>query len=277
MGQSKIMKFIFLIFSILNLNSVELKKGIQTICVPDMQTLPCKKNQVPVDIFIPQKKSIGTILVLNGWNFPRDDWQKKTSILKEGEENSYNLIFPEMGRTIYESDYFPETKKKYFVEPGGKWVKEKLIPSLNQIGFLLEKENNFVMGLSTGGRGAVLVAMNSPKIFKKVASISGDFNQSLMPRDKLMINIYGPYEEFSDRWNKIDNPYTNAKFWDIPIYLGHGKKDKVVPFNQTEIYFQELKKLHPNLKIVFNASETEGHDYRYWESEVRPIFQFFKN
>ncbi len=271
------MNFFLLLFLVSQLFSVELKKGIQTICVPENTPIPCKKNQVAVDIFIPEKKSISTILVLNGWNFPRDDWQKKTSILKQADENSYTLIFPEMGKTIYESEFFIETKTKYFIEPGGKWCKEKLIPSLNQIGFLIEGNMNFVMGLSTGGRGAVILALNSPKIFKKVASISGDFDQSILPNDKLMINIYGKMDEFPNRWKEIDNPFHSSKNWNLPIYLGHGKKDKIVPFSQSENFHKELKKLHPNLKIIFHESENDGHDYKYWESEVKPIFDFFKN
>ncbi|MBK8398862.1 MAG: prolyl oligopeptidase family serine peptidase [Leptospiraceae bacterium] len=260
---------------------IEIKSGIQTICIPklgDTVTVsnpPCA-NAIPVDIYTPESKQVlADVLVLNGWNFPRDDWQKKTRIIKSAKEQGFRLIFPEMGKTNYESDYFPETTLKWSTTPGGKWVREILIPTLQKNGILLKTKRNFVMGLSTGGRGAAILGFTQPEIFTAAASVSGDFDQSTMPKDRLMTGSYGKYEDNKERWETVDNVYRNAKDWKIPIYLGHGQKDKVSPFIQTKNFYLKLKELHPNLKIVFNDPQNAEHDYKYWDSEVDPIFQFF--
>lgn len=261
----------------------EPNKEVQTYCIPKegeatTPSLPPCTNKIPVDIYTPDnKKPVADVLVLNGWSFPRDDWQKKTRILKSAKEKSFRLIFPEMGKTNYESEYFPETKLKWSTTPGGKWVREILIPSLQKKGILLKDGKNFVMGLSTGGRGAAILGFTKPDIFSAAASISGDFDQATMPKDRLMTGSYGQYEENKERWETVDNVYRSAKDWKIPIYLGHGQADKVSPFIQTKNFYLKLKELHPNLKIIFNDPAAAEHDYKYWDSEVDPIFSFFSS
>ena len=264
-------------------DKIELKPGVQTVCLPKdgyvvTLTLPPCTNKIPVDVYTPEdKKVVADVLVLNGWSFPRDDWQKKTRILKSGKEKGFRLIFPEMGKTNYESDYFSETKLKWSTTPGGKWVREILIPSFQQNGILIKGGKNFVMGLSTGGRGAAILGYTKPDIFSAAASISGDFDQATMPKDRLMTGSYGSYEENKERWETVDNVHRNAKDWKIPIYLGHGQADKISPFIQTKNFYLKLKELHPNLKMIFNDPKDAEHDYKYWDSEVDPIFQFFSS
>jgi S-formylglutathione hydrolase FrmB len=284
-------KWLFLLFiSLTFVNSfqllaqkVELKNGIQTVCLPKegdggILTSPPCTNKIPVDIFIPEdKKPVADVLVLNGWSYPRDDWQKKTRILKSAKEKGFRLIFPEMGKTNYESDYYPETKLKWSTTPGGKWVRQILIPILQQNGMLLKGGKNFVMGLSTGGRGAAILGFSKPDIFAAAASISGDFDQSTMPKDRLMTGSYGKYEENKERWETVDNVFRSAKDWKIPVYIGHGQADKVSPFIQSKNFYLKLKELHPNLKIIFNDPKNAEHNYQYWDSEVDSIFQFFSS
>ena len=69
-------------------DKIDLKPGVQTVCLPKdgyvvTLTLPPCTNKIPVDVYTPEdKKVVADVLVLNGWSFPRDDWQKKTRILK---------------------------------------------------------------------------------------------------------------------------------------------------------------------------------------------------
>jgi len=96
-----------------------------------------------------------------------------------------------------------------------------------------------------------------------------------MPRDRLMTSVYGPFRKFRERWESTDNPQKNISRWNVPLYLGHGKNDKVVPFSQSESFHAALSAMYPDLKIVFNAPEESGHDFQYWSSEVKPVMDFF--
>jgi S-formylglutathione hydrolase FrmB len=140
----------------------------------------------------------------------------------------------------------------------------------------MEKDNNFLLGLSTGGRGVCLVYLNNKKIFQAAASLSGDFDQSTMPGDRIMTAVYGKYENFPERWTGSDNIQKRISEWEIPVYLGHGQKDKIVPFSQTLEFYKALKKSKPELEIAFHDPKEEGHDYKYWDSETISVFEFFK-
>lgn len=249
-----------------------LPNGIHTLYLPD--AVEHQSKTIPVDIFIGDSNYQKNILVLPGWNFSRKRWLQETSLQQEALKRHYNLILPEMGITIYESKYYNETKRKWATTPGSEWIKQILIPKMQKQGLLLSHQFNTVMGLSTGGRGAVLTALYNKHIFKACASLSGDYNQAAMSNDKLMTATYGPYLQFKDRWEKEDNPYYMTGEWDIPLYLGHGTKDTVVPFDQTKAFYEKLKSQKPDITIKYSDPEC-GHDFKYWSSEVVPILNFF--
>jgi predicted esterase len=160
--------------------------------------------------------------------------------------------------------------------PSRKWLTDSLVPFLQKnYSLLLENENNFIVGLSTGARGVALVVLDLPKLFKGAAALSGDYNQSDIPNDKISTGFYGPYKKFKKRWDCIDNAVFRIREFGIPFYLGHGKSDKVVPPQQTKLFYDSLVKTHPGLKVKLNMPKA-GHDYNYWGSEVDNILKFFE-
>ena len=262
-------------------NYLKLKTGLSTIEIPDTIQENLQPEMIPIDIFVPDTKEINAdLLVLPGWRFSRMRWHMETEILKSCEKMGYRAIFPEMKITVYESEYFPETTVRWSQTPGGKWIKEIMLPELqDKYGLLLKGEDNFILGLSTGARGVVLIAAKNPDIFIAGAVLSGDFNQAEMQKNRLMTAIYGEYSRFKDRWEKIDNPENIIKSsdWDIPLYIGHGKKDNVVPFDQSASFYDSLTDECPFLEVKFNAPEDAGHNFKYWASEVGPVFDFFNS
>ena len=104
----------------------------------------------------------------------------------------YNLILVDMSKSIYAWEVHKETRadmKKYATR---QWFMDTLIPYFqSNFQLLKEGDNNYVLGLSTGGRGAALLCLDKPKIFKKGAALSGDFNQESIPKDKLTRVVYG--------------------------------------------------------------------------------------
>ncbi len=257
---------------------LQLPAGLKTILVPDSITTDLnKKGNIAVDIHVPAGKGdfAGDVLVLPGWNFSRKEWQTQTRLLKIAEVKKLRLVFPEMLKTLYESQYFPETRMRWAPAPGSQWIKELLIPELRKYGLFMPGGRNFLLGLSTGGRGVALIALSNPGLFTAGAALSGDFNQAEMPADRLMSAVYGPFSQFKERWTGIDNPRSMIEKWTMPIYLGHGKRDAVVPFAQTSGFYKALTAAHPDLCVKFSAPENAGHDFNYWSSEVEPAIDFF--
>ena len=221
-------------------------------------------------------KKLGTFLVLHGWNLPPDDWCTKTTLCEKVTDGGYFLVLPDMGKSIYQERMFPETRIDWRSCPTRKWLTDTLVPFLQKnYSLFLENENNFIVGLSTGARGVVLVVLDLPKLFRGAAALSGDYNQSNMTKDKLITGYFGPYKKFRSRWDNKDNASFRINDFQTPIYLGHGISDKVVPPDQTKVFYAILVKAHPLLKIKLNMPKA-GHNYLYWGSEVDNILQFFK-
>ncbi|MFA5781664.1 MAG: prolyl oligopeptidase family serine peptidase [Bacteroidales bacterium] len=233
-------------------------------------------NNHKVFLKIQRQNKKGTFLVLHGWNFPAEDWCNKTSLCNKVLEKGYCVVLPDMGKSVYHEKNYPETRAEWRTYPTRKWLSDTLIPILQKkYSLLLKKESNYIVGLSTGARGVALVLLDFPELFKGAAALSGDYAQEKMPADNLMTGFYGPFEKFKERWLKQDNPISRIKEYKTPIYLAHGMLDQVVPPEQTIMFYDSLKKYHPDLKIKLNMPNAR-HDYLFWNSEVDNILKFFE-
>jgi esterase/lipase len=218
----------------------------------------------------------GNIVILQGYNFPKTDCcEKIPELCSLARVQGYCLIMPEMGKSVYSSSFFPETRSDLKKYPQRTWFTDTLIIYLNQNYNLLTREqNNYILGISTGGRGAALIALDNSDIFSAVASLSGDFDQTKMPKDQIMISYYGNYENNEKRWQEVDNVLYRIKDWKLPIYLGHGAKDPVVPVQQSDIFYKALIQNIDSSIVVYNRPEM-SHDYQYWKTESQAVLKFF--
>jgi esterase/lipase superfamily enzyme len=234
-------------------------------------------NLIEVIIKFPKDTTFkGTILALPGWNYPNSGWCEETELCEKALAQGYALILPEMGKSIYCDSVFPETRKDWLKYPTRAWIKETMIPNIQRDFQLLEtSQENFVMGLSTGARGAVLLAMDLPEIFSACGALSGDFDQTRYTKDKLYNGYYGPFEEFQDRWVGNDNAISSISKLTIPVYLAHGKEDNIVPIDYSQQLFLALQE-SGNEACVLNVNPTAGHDYDFWNSEVDAVLAYFE-
>jgi len=232
-------------------------------------------NNRKVYVKISKNEIRGTFLLLHGWNLPATDWCDKTVLCQKLLNKGFNIVMPDMGKSVYQKNNFPQTRIDWKHYPTRLWLSDTLIPFLqNNYSLLLKNENNYLVGLSTGARGVALLLLDYPELFKGAAVLSGDYSQEKLQNDNLMTGYYGAYNKYKDRWLNIDNPVKRVGEFKTPIYLGHGKLDKVVPPSQTKMFYDSLKKYHPNLKIKLNMPDAQ-HDYKYWGSEVDNILVFF--
>lgn len=218
----------------------------------------------------------GSVLVLPGWKYNRKRWLNETPIKAEADRLGLRLICPEMGRSIYASRYFPETGPRWNADKAGlAWVLEDLLPYLQSQGVFRKGQRNFLLGLSTGARGVALIALARPDLITAASGLSGDYDQTLQTGDRLMAGHYGPYAQFRERWESIDNPGRRAEDWRTPLYLSHGTADRIVPIVHSQKFYERLKAAHPDLELVFK-SPAAGHDFAFWAAESEPSFAFFE-
>ncbi|MGK7877275.1 MAG: alpha/beta hydrolase-fold protein [Xenococcaceae cyanobacterium] len=241
-------------------------------------------DDVPYDLYIPKnygdasKHVLPCLLVLPGWNFQRTSWVENTRLVEYADKYGYALILPEMKKTLYESSYYPETKMKWYRVPGGKFIKKRFIPEIQKRHNLLkEGQHNTMLGLSTGGRGVALIALENPGLFVAGASLSGDFSQENMRQDRLMTSVYGSFANFPERWKGYDNPQARVNEWSMPLYLAHGTADNIVPESQSRLFHDALHRhgRHGDkASIKYNPVKGAGHDYKFWGGQLKEVFEF---
>ncbi|MDD2636262.1 MAG: alpha/beta hydrolase-fold protein [Bacteroidales bacterium] len=224
----------------------------------------------------PETEIIGSILLLHGWNLPSDEWCKKTSFCEKALNKGYILVIPDYKKSNYCLEMYPQTIADYQKYPTITWMMETQIPNFQEtFGLLLSGQNNNVAGISTGGRGATLMAYYMPEIFKNAASLSGDFDITKMQNEYLYYSFLGHYTDFPERWEKECFAY-DCENYKVPTYIGHGQIDNVSPVTQSRMMFDSIKFYHPNLKVVGHFPEYAAHNYDYWESETDAVLKFFE-
>lgn len=229
-----------------------------------------------VDVLFPLGKVKGQILVLPGWNYSRKKCCNESSFCNKALKMGYVLVCPEMGKSIYASEVYPETRKDWIKYPQMKWLNDTLIYCLQQqLGLFKPGQRNFIFGISTGGRGVALIVEHTRNLFTAGAALSGDYDQRQLPDDNLMNGFYGTYSDFKTRWEGEDNALLNAANVSIPLYLGHGQNDKVVPVEQTRLFYDELKRVNKKIRHILHIVQQHGHNYSYWDSETDAVLKFF--
>ncbi len=234
------------------------------------------KRPVPVQIQYADS-SKASILVLPGWNLKATEWCEKTELCKQAKEQGFDLVFVEMQRSLYLKEYYPQTRADYKDYPTRSWLMDAVMHPLFATNLLSPANPVFVLGLSTGGRGAAILALENPEMFSGAAALSGDFNPLLQKNDALMINSLGPFSKFPELWNGDNNISNRAKEFTVPLYIGHGQRDTVCPPIQSTDFVKALKTVNPTLRIVTNFPDNQGHTYSYWNSEVAAVLRFFES
>jgi S-formylglutathione hydrolase FrmB len=239
-----------------------------------------------VQIYFPKKYEPGagarTLIVLHGYRQQPSDWENGTPITDYADRYDFVLVCPAMGTTLYESKYYPETKNRWAPVPGGEYIVRVLLPFVReQFGLAGERSGTGIFGVSTGARGALLLASQYPKLFGAAAGLSGDYDSASLWNDRLLVSVYGPYGLNSERWEKEVNILElSASLKSTPVFLGHGTNDAIVPPPQTRLLIDRLKELHDTkggyeLIVEEVKSKGAGHDWRYWGNLVPDVLGFF--
>ena len=233
-------------------------------------------NEVQIDIKYPKQKPKGTILILHGWDCKHTEIVENTSFCDSALQHNFTLIMPNLGKCNYMSKIYPETHKNLQSSPTLTWIIDTMIPLLQTNFNLLDStQKNYIMGLSTGGRGATMLAYKIPHLFTAIATVSGEFDITKRPDYYLYYAYLGNYENHKERWKDECFAFDCENYF-VPTYIAHGLNDNVaMPKNSISMY-DSLKLYHQNLRIEKHFVENQGHNYNYWNTETSNILIFFE-
>jgi len=229
-----------------------------------------------VEIINPINTPIADLLVLPGWNYGRRDWGDKTELFKQARLKGYRLILPDMQKSLYTTTIYPETKLKFRPYPTLLWLTDTVIPYLQNEFKIFSTYSNYIIGLSTGAKGGALVSMRTDTLFQAAVLLSGDYALEMQPNDILNVSFLGSYAHFPARWQGDNNPIDNINQLKTALYIGHGRKDQIVPVAQSISFYEKIAHQKNKSNVYLNINDTASHNYGYWNSELVAAFLFFE-
>lgn len=240
-------------------------------------------SSAKIQIYFPKGYSKGkqlrTIIALPQYAVNEKDWENGAAI--ESSANKYNIVIvcPDMDKSVYESSYYPETKAKWNVIPGGKFVGETLIKFLNDnFSLALKKESTGIAGVIAGAHGAILTACQYPEKFQAAAGISGYYDPTILQNSGMIEAVYGSYSKFQTRWENDDNPLKlSEKLKGVHVYLYHGLKQDAYNPGQSRIMAIKLKQLQkksPEYSVVYKDNKFGAYGWLYWRGQIQEMMEF---
>lgn len=236
---------------------------------------PYRNRDVELIVRKPKNDSTtGTVILLHGWNHHPLRWCNETTLCDSLLSRGFCVLMPNFGKTTYQEDHYPETRKDYLDYPDRLWMRDTFFRQLSQIPGLLDStKTNFIAGISTGGRGAALLGLDFQEYFSGIILLSSDFDQSLLPNDPIYNGHYGSFSSFPERWLGNDNIQNRFQEFKIPLFIAHGKSDKICDSRHSEIFYQTIIDYdnHPKISTYFDKG---GHNYAFWETCTPKIMEF---
>ncbi len=224
-----------------------------------------------------KKKKYPLMLALHGFGDSAEIWKAKGDLAAFGDKYGFVIAVPSMGKTIYETRFYPESGGAWTTAPGTRWVAEVILPFLRaNFSVWEDRAHTGVFGYSTGGRGALLLAEAYPQ-FAFAGSVSGTYDlMSLGPAEgeyKIHEVVYGSRTTFEPRWvlDNVVSPQRINHLSGTRMFIAHGGRDAVVKADQLESLRSALKG-HP-VEAEFVTIADAGHDWQFWTSQWPRMFE----
>jgi S-formylglutathione hydrolase FrmB len=218
------------------------------------------------------------VLALHGWDHSAKMYADKGELGALADRHGFVVAIPDTGRTIFETRFYPQTRGKWTKAPGARWVGEIALPHVRRhFHVATDKQHTGVIGYSTGGRGAVLLAALYPE-FAFVGSVSGTYDlMALEPKTgeyRIHAIIFGARDKYPERWRLDDvmAPANLARLTGQNLYVAHGDEDEAVPVDQLRRFEKALAQVAV-ASSRFVVTPGGGHDWALWNAHWPPMFE----
>ena len=224
--------------------------------------------------------AVRTLILLHPYGKNQTEWERFSAAKRYANERRWVLVCPDMGKTVYESEYYPETSVKWQPLPGGQWIPKALIPWLRaEFSLCLTKETTGIAGVGFGARGALLAAERNPEMFGFAGGISGTYDAESVPGSNAFTNAYGKFKENKERWLTVDNVITlTPSLKDTLVFMAHGKREHGSPIEYSQIVLikmSQLRKQNPDKYQYKFVVQEWGEEWTIWNKFLGDMFSYF--
>lgn len=225
-----------------------------------------------VKVILPDRgklSEVNVVYLLHGRSDNSSSWTRFTSVERYAREKGLAVVMPEVQRSFYTN---MRNGLSYF-----DYVAVELPEICRRIfSFSNRREQNYVMGLSMGGYGALKCALTHPDKYMGVGSFSGvtDISRWLdnsmgTGYEKELSAIFGNHlivSEEDDLFCLLNHCQNNFP----GIYLSCGEQDALYP---DSVRFDTAL---TQRKISHRFDHREGtHDWAFWDRSVKDCFDYF--
>ena len=238
--------------------------------------LPDKPRSISAHDFYGSGKKYKVLWLLHGTFGDHSDWIRKSNIELYACEKDLIVVMPSGMNANYANwEKFSIGYNMY------DYFTEELMPLIyNWVPASDKREDNFIAGLSMGGSGTLVYALNHPEKFAAAAVLSccpfehGFSNGKEMdPRSAGMIENRGGMEAYLDSyentWGLIDKLCGDPK---LPkLYFTIGKDDFLYEnYLHFKAHAQEI-----GLDAKFEEFDGYKHEWRFWDMTIQRALTFF--
>ncbi len=242
------------------------------------------KEETGIQVYFPEGFKPGdnsrVLIALPEYTGNMSDWRVNTAIESYADRYGMVIVSPNTRRTVYETEYFPETELKWDGIPATLWIGDVLIPYLrNTFAIAHDKDKTAICGFAMGARGAFMAAARYPEYFSAIAGLAGYYDKQSLTRGRIFAFVYGKHGDHTQRWKEKDNLINMAdSLKEYSIFLAHGGKDNRVPVEQSRLMAIRLKQLDRGsgtIQLHYIEKKYKVHDWAFCRSVLEDMMAFF--
>ena len=253
----------------------EYLQGNTTISV----ILPEKPMNAKPKDFYGSGKKYKVLWLLHGTFGDHSDWIRKSNIELYACERNLAVVMPSALNSNYANwEHFSIGYNMY------DFLIDELMPlAHNWLPLSDKREDNYIAGLSMGGRGTCVYAFSHPELFAGAAVLSQvprdiewdrKTNPAFFKRTQGSIDNRGGLEaylaSYENTWRVLDEAV--KKGVDLPkLYFACGKADMLYEgFQHFKAHAREI-----GLKAAFEEIEGYRHEWRFWDLTIEKALDYF--
>ncbi len=237
--------------------------------VPITVVLPTDKMVFP-GMPVPEEKPFKTLYLLHGIFGNYTDWTLGTRIQSWAQDRDLCVVMPSGDNAFYVDN--PKTSSMY-----GSFISKDLVEFTRKSFPLSDKrEDTFIGGLSMGGFGSIVNALQHPETFGAVCALSS----------ALILDNVPNYKEYTD-FLMTNRGYYESVFGDLDKVIGgpndyNALAEKVAALEEKPKFFMacgtEDGLIAPNhalrdklIDLGFDVTWMEGpggHDWVFWDKYI---------
>lgn len=204
-------------------------------------------------------KDAKVVYLLHGLSDNCTCWMRYSSCERYAKERGVALIMPEVQRSYYIDGVYG---LNYFT-----YVSQELPQAVHRMfGLSLEREKNYVMGLSMGGFGALKCALTFPEHYAGCGSFSGvtDLDATRLGSPMRSWEFDALLGEGKQAGQDNDLFALAQKKNLPPIYLSCGEQDRLYPMNVR--FAEHLKTCKADYRFDHRPGD---HTWDFWDRSIQ--------